>query len=309
MDAQLRQRLIGAAVLIALAVIFLPMLLSGRREVGSQEVSLEIPPEGAPTPGTADERTVTLPADRTPAPLPVTPSPSEPDVVTTIDTSTAPPPDSAPSTPAPIPREPEPVATSSTPAVAATPPPVRPPPAPTAATAVNQGGPFHLRLGSYSQAERAQALVAELAKLGIAADAQPLQSNGKTLYRVQSAGFPNRTAAESARLKAVGAISGLTASIGESAVATPTAPTRTPAAGAIAWAVQLGVFGVEAKANELMDKAKRAGLPAYVERITTANGPALRVRVGPAPQEAQAKALRDQVKTKLGLDGIIVSHP
>ena len=97
--------------------------------------------------------------------------------------------------------------------------------------------------------------------------------------------------------------------IGESALPTATASSRTPAAGNIAWAVQLGVFGVEAKATELMDKAKRAGLPAYIERVTTANGPAMRVRVGPAPQEAQAKALRDQVKSKLGLEGIVVPHP
>lgn len=44
MDKRLRQRLIGAAVLIALAVIFLPMLLTGR---GSNTVSkkIELPPE------------------------------------------------------------------------------------------------------------------------------------------------------------------------------------------------------------------------------------------------------------------------
>lgn len=307
MDAQLRQRLIGATVLIALAVIFLPMLLSGRQESGSQEVSLDIPPAGTPA-SAGEERTVTLPADRTPAPVPVQiPATEEP--IASVDTSTAPPAETAPSAPAPIQRTPEPSA--------APPAPVAPPPtpAPTAAAAAppptvsNGGGQFHLRLGSYSQADRAKSLVDQLARLGIAADAQAFQSNGKSLYRVQSAGFASRTAAETARLKAIGAISGLTATIGESPLPTATTSTRMPAAGNIAWAVQLGVFGVEAKATELMDKAKRAGLPAYIERVTTANGPAMRVRVGPAPQEAQAKALRDQVKSKLGLEGIVVPHP
>lgn len=308
MDAQLRQRLIGAAVLIALAVIFLPMLLSGRQESGSQEVSLDIPPAGTPA-TTGEERTVTLPADRTPAPVPVQiPATEEP--IASVDTATAPPAETAPAAPTPIQRDPEPPAVMPAPATASAPKPTPPAVVATSARATsNTGGPFHLRLGSYSQADRAKSLVEQLARLGIAADAQPFQSNGKSLYRVQSAGFPSRTAAETARLKAIGAISGLSVTIGESALPTATASSRTPAAGNIAWAVQLGVFGVEAKATELMDKAKRAGLPAYIERVTTANGPAMRVRVGPAPQEAQAKALRDQVKSKLGLEGIVVPHP
>ena len=45
MDSGLKKRLLGAAVLIALAVIFVPMLLPGHSDSGSQSVSMKIPPE------------------------------------------------------------------------------------------------------------------------------------------------------------------------------------------------------------------------------------------------------------------------
>ena len=45
MDPGLKKRLIGAVVLIALAVIFVPMLLPSHSDDGGQAVSLKIPPE------------------------------------------------------------------------------------------------------------------------------------------------------------------------------------------------------------------------------------------------------------------------
>ena len=43
----LKQRLVGAVVLIALAVIFLPMLLDGSGRSGHVSMEMEIPPEPA----------------------------------------------------------------------------------------------------------------------------------------------------------------------------------------------------------------------------------------------------------------------
>lgn len=45
MDSSLKKRLLGAAVLIALAVIFVPMLLPSHTDSGSQSVSLKVPPQ------------------------------------------------------------------------------------------------------------------------------------------------------------------------------------------------------------------------------------------------------------------------
>lgn len=305
MDAQLRQRLIGAAVLIALAVIFLPMLLSGPRPVSNEEVSLVIPPPGSQV--AAGERTVTLPADR------VSTVP-EPEPVVLVDTASAPP-VSLPPASAAAPVAAAPVPATPTPAATSTPPPAAAPvPAPAAATprfdpASAPSGPFFLQLGSYSQSARAEALVGQLGTLGISARHESFQSGGKTLYRVRSAGYPSRTTAEAARLKAVAAISGLQATVAEAALPSATAPARTPAAAAPGWVVQVGVFSTPAKANELRDRLKQAGFAAFVEQVQASTGPAHRVRVGPTSRKPDSETVRDQIKAKLGLTGLVVNHP
>jgi DedD protein len=295
MDAQLRQRLIGAAV-----VIFLPMLLSGPRPVNNEEVNLVIPPAGT-TPVVSGERTVTLPADRvTTIPMP------DPDPVAQINTATADPPvvasQPAPPPTAPVlttvkPVEPKPVVNTNAPA------------APVFDPAKAASGPFFLQLGSYSQSERAAALVTQLGGLGISARHERFSSGGKTLHRVRSAGYPNRTAAEAARLKAVAAISGLSASVAEAELPSASASTRAPAAAVPAFAVQVGVFSVQAKADELRDKLKRAGFAAFVERVQASSGTAHRVRVGPTVKRTDAETLRDQIKAKQGVSGLVVAHP
>ena len=59
MEPALKQRLIGAAVLVALAVIFLPMLIKGPApESGVSDVSLDLP---APPGGEFETRELPLP--------------------------------------------------------------------------------------------------------------------------------------------------------------------------------------------------------------------------------------------------------
>ena len=91
MDAGLKQRLIGAAVLVALAVIFLPMLVKGPApDSGVSDLSMRMPdaPEGG-------YRTVDLPlvvpADAPEGGVLGAPQPLEDGQLPTVDTATAPP--------------------------------------------------------------------------------------------------------------------------------------------------------------------------------------------------------------------------
>jgi DedD protein len=72
LDRGLKQRIVGALVLVALAVIFLPMLLT--REDELRHVRVEAPPM-PPMPTLPDIRTVPVPV---PEPLPDEPVPAEP---------------------------------------------------------------------------------------------------------------------------------------------------------------------------------------------------------------------------------------
>jgi DedD protein len=110
MDKSLQKKLVGAAVLIALAVIFLPMFLDGKKGVESAPMQIEIPPktvydipnrlenqappvaEAAPSQSVTEmspmeEQLPTAPADQVPPPIDET-SESFDEVPATMEEST-----------------------------------------------------------------------------------------------------------------------------------------------------------------------------------------------------------------------------
>ncbi|GAB3088743.1 SPOR domain-containing protein [Lysobacter terrae] len=89
----------------------------------------------------------------------------------------------------------------------------------------------------------------------------------------------------------------------------PAAPKPAAATGT-GFAVQLGAFASAAEANKLRDRARAAGLRAFVESVRTDKGVLSRVRVGPVLTRAEADQLRAQVAAKLGIgDAIVKPHP
>ena len=90
-------------------------------------------------------------------------------------------------------------------------------------------------------------------------------------------------------------------------IAAPT-PAR-PAAAGVGFAVQLGAFGSAAEANKLRDRVRAAGFSAFVQEVRTDQGTLSRVRIGPVLNRADADQLKAQVLAKLGLSGIVQSHP
>lgn len=103
-------------------------------------------------------------------------------------------------------------------------------------------------------------------------------------------------------------------------VAKPAAPAAPPPPPAVAaptpaaavqqaWVVQLGVFGNLKTAIDLREQLRKAGYSAFTEEITTPQGKALRVRVGPELNRATAQAVRDRLARETGQDGIVVAYP
>lgn len=88
----------------------------------------------------------------------------------------------------------------------------------------------------------------------------------------------------------------------------PVAPAASPTVQQ-AWVVQLGVFGNLKTAIDLREKLRKAGHSAFTEEITTPQGKALRVRVGPELDRAKAQAVRDRLARETGQDGIVVAYP
>jgi DedD protein len=338
MDPALKQRLIGATVLVVLAVIFVPMLVDDAPRGDSEAIDLTIPPQ----PSQAFETQV-VPLGAQPAP-----AAADPDHVATVDTQAAPrvdalegaepatapqpePPTSAqgladaelssasdaPAQPAPAPTPVPPAAPPAAPPVAAASAPetapataVSTPPAAPALPRVAPGGRYLVHFGSYAKVENAQALAAELARAGIRAETERVTVEGKTALRVRSGPYADRTSAERVREAA----RRVRADVPSSLVEADTTPSR-EAADPVAdgrvtgWAVQVGALAEAADANALRDRLRGGGFTAYVETLRTERGTLYRVRVGPEIRRADAERLRDTLKARFDLAGQVVAHP
>ncbi|HEY5614276.1 MAG TPA: SPOR domain-containing protein [Lysobacter sp.] len=320
MEPALKQRLIGAMVLVALAVIFLPMLIKGPApESGASDVSLKLPdaPQG-------DYETRELPLV-TPGNAPaggalgMDAQVGNDGALPTVDTTTAG------------------VATADAGSTGMMP----------AATA---GGDYAVSFGSYASSADAARVVSALTSSQLPGyqEASPV-SGGRTLYRVRIGPYASQAEAEAARLRAahvrddVGAkvvVLNADAAPPVSAPATRPAPTadkppeskpvaakpaapapakpvevakpivQAPSAAAgVGFAVQLGAFSSTAEADKLRDRARAAGFSAFVQQVRTDKGTLSRVRVGPVMNRADADQLKAQVSAKLGISGIVQSHP
>lgn len=293
----MKQRLLGAVVLIALAVIFVPMFLSGgNREPASETVNLRIPP-----PPDAELQTRVMPVE-SPATGVATPRSEQPEPQLPVtDTVTAP---SGPTPPATstVARSPPPPAASPEPAPATEQPASNAP-----GTAAD--GKYLVHLGVYAQQGNARALVVELKRGGFPAFAEAADIDGKPAQRVRVGPYADKAGAEAARLR----IKRLKPSVPGSVVAlTQDAKADVPvtalASGqAGGWAVQLGAFSTESDANVLRDRVRHAGFAAYTDSVKSTGKTLWRVRAGPATERAAADRMREQIKAKLKINGLIVS--
>ncbi len=311
MDLSLKQRLLGAAVLIALAVIVVPMMMSGSAPKKSAEMetsNLAIPP----APDREFQQRV-LPVDAA-AQRPTAPAPSG-DAIATVDTAKTPAVTPAPATSVatttPLPTTPAPLPTPASSAppkpVAAAPAVVAEPVKPAPGQAAN--GQFFVHLGVYAAAKNADELVVALKKGGFPAFAEASDYQGKPVQRVRVGPFADRAAAEAARLRikqVKPAVPGSVVQLASDAKADAPA-TALPAHRAGGWAVQLGALKAPEDANKLRDRLKNAGFAAFVDKVD-ANGSTLwRVRAGPEVDRGSADKTRASIKDKLKLDGIIVA--
>jgi cell division septation protein DedD len=318
MEPALKQRLVGAGVLVALAVIFLPMLVQGPApDSGVSDIPLSVP--DAPEKG-FETRDLPL---------------AEPGTAPAAGAlGMAAPPSAGASAPAPS----------------------RPSDSSEMYPASTAGGDYAVEFGTFADAHAADAAVASLRASQLPGYREAaVDAAGQPVQRVRIGPFATRPDAESARLRASqaggrGALevvvldapeppAAATAQAPASAASTATAAPPTvqpaatkatapsppstkpapvvappvgspkPAAAGTGFAVQLAAFGSAADATALRDRARAAGFSAFTEAVATDKGTLTRVRVGPVATRAEAERLQAQVQAKLGIAGAVRPHP
>ena len=76
-----------------------------------------------------------------------------------------------------------------------------------------------------------------------------------------------------------------------------------------AWAVQLGSFANRNNALALQKKLRKNKFPAFVEFVKNNKGGVYRVRVGPEVKRKKAETIQKNIKEKMDITGVVVSHP
>lgn len=338
----MKTRLLGAAVLIALAVLFVPMFFSSTPPSagGDQSVNLAIPP--APdrdlqtrtmslnpqestssaaagtvgtevvTPGSGDKLATVDIASQRPRDVETDADAGKPPAKTTVTTGSG----TSPEQPV-IPmqgKSSDSTAVKPTQAdtAAETSPAAAKPAAPTPPPAGH--GSYTLNLSAYASASSVSNLQHRVQALGYPVSTHPLTVNGKSLTAVTAGPFETRAAAEAARLKITQSVPGVPAQVEQdagherSSSKTPsTATANTSKAGG--WAVQVAAVSSKTDAIALRDKLRANGFDGFVDSVQSGGKQLWRVRAGPQTQRTDAQRLHDEIKAKLGIDGNVVSVP
>ena len=188
MDVLLKQRLVGAIVLVALGVIFIPMLLEGPNRTlvpemdempEPESLAPELPLKPFPPVGEPEQAESAVVTDATGEGVPDLPQPTEP----------------LPSAEPEPPEDPEPAAIEA-------PEPVSDPVKPVAAekpAADTPAGSWIVQVVSLSNKDNALALRDRLRKGGFATQVEQVRVGGKTHYRVRVGPFLEKIEAESIR--------------------------------------------------------------------------------------------------------------
>lgn len=311
MDKALKQRMVGASVLIALAVIILPMLLGGRPEgenLQSRKIELPAqPPElsfetrrypigeqGPDEQAKADESTRDEPVHRLPAPKVPVSKGVKPDVVeTTLGKSGI-----EEQTSAPVETSPQPVETSPEPVVTK--------PAPVQDENSPDSGRYVVQVASFGALDNANRLSATLSSKGYSVMTDSVKSSVGTLHRVRVGPYASEAQANQTVIELESKVSGVKPRVmdlqpGKSAQVT------TPSDPLIRWIVQVGSFSSTANAEKLVASLRLDGLSAYKETVSSSGSTIFRVRVGPFLKREDAIRVERQVREKRSLNGVVMS--
>jgi DedD protein len=321
MDVALKQRLVGATVLIALAVVVLPMLLSGRPDDTAQESrKIELPPQ----PAELDFQTRRYPIGDAPTTEPRTVSPAaepSPGELTHIEVeprgfedalgadeaaaATSAGPDAADDE-QPTPAEAagtEPERVDPTPpagsAATASAPPTQPVP-------TGDGGRYVVQVASFGSLDNANRLSDTLRGHDYAVLSDTVTSDVGTLHRVRVGPFESEAAANQAVSRIRQLVEGVNPRVVDSQPERSAAVTA-PSDPLVRWVVQVGSFSSTGNADKLVERLRAEGMSAYKEAVGSSGSTIYRVRAGPYVERDEAIRVQGRVKEQLSLDGVVMS--
>ncbi|MDZ7790633.1 MAG: SPOR domain-containing protein [Xanthomonadales bacterium] len=332
MDKVLKQRLVGASILIALAVIFLPMLFDSGEDdaVDQRELSLDMPERES---GDRRVRRLALDPDQARRPPGETRAEPSEDESSESRRSGA----GAPAEPeprrqqelAPVEAEPgtasQPEATyeaepenaqgagldeDGSEAEAASEPEDEPEPeaSPEAAEPgpdapdSSADGRWLVQVAVFSSRETAESIRQRLVDLGHRTSMDVLVRDQAELFRLRTGPYEAEADAKQARGQIAATVAGVDPVVREN-------PDDAGGQARQGLSVQVGSFASRNNAERLSGQLRGAGYDAFMHEEESGGRTIWRVRVGAYDERDDAERLLEELNEEQGLKGIVVSHP
>ncbi len=308
MDLALKQRLVGASVLIALAVIFLPLLFDGSTQESNQSITIEIPQEPQELTQkvlSIDGNTKTNKVEQEIKKEVIADKPlikKQETIVEIVDNS-------EPKKPVVIGKEqPQKEVEKLVETPKEKPQAQKPKKTPEVITdnnPENTNVSYRIKLGVFSEVKNAQKIKAKLIHNGIDAIVEKEAATG--LYKVYSKQYVNLARTKELNKK----IQNLKLKLGKTSIETLDESASDDAQMLLdtGWIVQIGLFSSQQNSIKLRDKIRKKGFVSFVDSITTSSNKKMyRVRVGPFATRDEALSEQKKVKKTMNLKGIVKPH-
>ena len=303
MDKALKQRLVGASVLIALAVVVLPMLLSGQPDNQQEARSIEVPPK----PSELSFETRRFPVgDQTNDQPSIAETNTGPDVSsgTPIETGVK----------LAVPLQSDESSAGSESGVASQTDPVevqvQPPEPESVPVAIEdetqKPGRYLVQVASFSTTANADRLSSRLKADGLAVLMDTIEAAVGILHRVRVGPYDQIEQANDAMTL----IRSRTPDVNPRVIdlrPDESAPVTDPSDPLVRWVVQVGSFENQANAENLVVQLRSTGFSAYTIAVTETSRTRYKVRVGPEIERQSAVSIAADIRNKLRLDGMVIS--
>ena len=318
MDQALKQRLVGATVLIILAVILLPMLLSGQPELQNESRRIELPDK--PPELSMDKRRFPIGqqddshSSRVPEPQPETQPHTQPE--TQPETQ----PRSRPAETSASKRNAAPGVSAAAQDAVPTdaneetqPAQIPAAPAPSVEQAEGdqgQGAPargrYLVQVASFSNPASVNQVSQMLGQIGLPVLLDQVTTDAGRLHRVRVGPFDEVSQADTA----IESIRALNLDLQPRMVdlfPEEEAPVTEPSDPMVRWVVQAGVFSARENAESMMQRLRNEGFSAFMQEESGGGKTVFRVKIGPVVERRHAEALDAQLLEKMGINGMVMS--
>ena len=330
MDKALKRRLVGASVLIILAVIVLPMLLSGRSDRlkhESNQIELPSKPEelsietrrfpvgipNKPLPGAkqaAEDAEEALSQESAPGIDPElasvdteTEMPETQELAADVDnvTTSGVEPVEVQAPADTVVKAPEVTSITLTSGKPESLEPTQ------TVEGSKTGSRYLVQVASFSNERNANALADLLKAENLPVLMDVVDRPAGRMYRVRVGPYAKRSEADSLVSSLSAKMTDLTPRVLDLRP-DESAPVSTPSDPLVRWVVQVGSFSQEKSAKDLVAKLRLAGLSAFSEKVSSSAGTTYKVRIGPELDRDKAAELVRKVKSEHNLDAFVTTQ-